>query len=720
MPYSITTKDGITVQNIPDDEPADSPRLKERVAQIRAQLNPAPREDQQQLASTTMRVAKGMKDPIDGLAQIAARAPGAGGVNSAADAFGSFLNKHIFNTPTFNRIIGVPENTQGDFAGEVLGLRGATPEKLDAEIQANNADYEQARQATGQEGFDGARLVGNVVSPVSATVAKLVPGAGAGAGMREVAKRGALGGAAGAVTQPVQGENFLTEKAGQAVVGAAAGAALAPVLTKVFQSAGRFVDRWRNSRNTVNVTPERLQEMVRQQLAADGIDAAQLPEHVFAGLADDVRTALAQGRQLEPAAALRQRDFAALGLPSTQGQVTRNPAQWQREVNLAGVEGVGEPLQALQAQQSQRIASRFRDGAGRAQERFDAGRLLTEQLQGADNVAQGNVRAAYGAFREATGRELEVPLQGLAQDYARTLETFGDAVPSAVRRHFEGLGLLGGTQRRGLSIEQAEQLIKVINANTDPANRVASRALDELRRGVQRSISEAADTSAAGAEAAHLAAEARGMAAQRFRAIEETPALRAAIGNAEPDDFVRKFVLGGKVNEIQRMQELLGPEGREQVRAQTVAYLQQKAFGANAAGDGKAAQAAFNQELQRIGRPKLVALLGEEGAEEMLRIGRVLAYIKQVPEGATPNTSGTGQMLTSMLGRTRGLRGLPYVNDYIVQPLTRFGDRRAVQAALSGPPQQARELDPQTIKALSALFAPVPVAAGVSAGSGGR
>ncbi len=36
MPYSITTKDGITINNIPDDVAPDSPDLKSRVAQIRA------------------------------------------------------------------------------------------------------------------------------------------------------------------------------------------------------------------------------------------------------------------------------------------------------------------------------------------------------------------------------------------------------------------------------------------------------------------------------------------------------------------------------------------------------------------------------------------------------------------------------------------------------------------------------------------------------------
>lgn len=41
MPYSITTKDGITIQNIPDDVPADSPQLRERVAKIRGGGNGA-------------------------------------------------------------------------------------------------------------------------------------------------------------------------------------------------------------------------------------------------------------------------------------------------------------------------------------------------------------------------------------------------------------------------------------------------------------------------------------------------------------------------------------------------------------------------------------------------------------------------------------------------------------------------------------------------------
>ena len=115
-----------------------------------------------------------------------------------------------------------------------------------------------------------------------------------------------------------------------------------------------------------------------------------------------------------------------------------------------------------------------------------------------------------------------------------------------------------------------------------------------------------------------------------------------------------------------------------------------------------------------------MALLGEQGAEEMLRVGRVLAYIKQVPEGATPGVSGTGQMVTNVLGRARGLQGLPFVNDWLVRPVGRYADRREVASALQGIPSQPAQLDPKTIEALRPLFTAVPVAGGVASGKAVR
>ena len=101
MPYSITTKDGITINNIPDGMPADSQELKDRVAKIRgaaAPANPQPVGDASRAGRLTS-LSKGMKDPIDAGAQLVSRLPGASYVNQAADAVGGFLNRNIFNTP---------------------------------------------------------------------------------------------------------------------------------------------------------------------------------------------------------------------------------------------------------------------------------------------------------------------------------------------------------------------------------------------------------------------------------------------------------------------------------------------------------------------------------------------------------------------------------------------------------------------------------------------
>lgn len=553
---------------------------------------------------------------------------------------------------------------------------------------------------------------------MSLVAGRLLPAARISAPVAQAARAGAVSGAVGGALQPALSADFATEKTGQTLAGAAAGALLGPALNRAGTSLGRLVDQWRGSRMIASVDSAQMQDMVRKQLAADGIDAASLPQSVFTSLADDVRTAISSGKKLDLAATVRKQDFDALGLPATRGQLTRNPMQWQREVNTAGIDGVGEPLQQLFAKQTRAVDGRMGKLTQGAGEAFDDGARLLGMAKTAQDQRDAGVRAAYTAFRESTGRDLEVPLQGLAQDYAETLRRFGDTVPGAVRKQFEGMGLMSGVQHRGLTIEGAEDLIKTINANADPMNKPAFRALGELRAAVQKAITDGADSSAsgAGAEAAQLANEARRFAADNFRNLAKTPGLQAAVDGMEPDQFIQRFVIGGKVNEIQRLGEAIGPEGRQVMAAQLAKHLQAKAFGANVAGDGKVAADAFNRELSRIGMPKLEALLGADGAAEVQRLGRVLAYIKQVPEGATPNTSGSGQLVASLMGKAKVAGALPWVNEVLAKPLGTAAQKFSVSRALAPVPQQAADLDPATVASLSRLFAPAPFAAGMALG----
>jgi hypothetical protein len=65
--------------------------------------------------------------------------------------------------------------------------------------------YQEARTNLGGEGFDVPELIGSIVNPVN----RLLPMGGAAG---SVAARGALGGAIGAATQPILGENLNTEQ----------------------------------------------------------------------------------------------------------------------------------------------------------------------------------------------------------------------------------------------------------------------------------------------------------------------------------------------------------------------------------------------------------------------------------------------------------------------------------------------------------------------------
>lgn len=699
-----------------------------------------PATDRQRLLSSApMRLAKGMKDPIDGSAQLLQRVLPEGvvnAVNKVADAVGG----------------------EGTFLGDVLGIKGMTPAQLDADINGSEQEYQEARQATaaptlsslvtGQKdpGFDAMRLTGNVLSPVNAAVSRLVPLPSAGAPTRALVTRGAAGGAAGAATQPVMGDNFAGEKLLQVGTGAAAGGVLTPVLSRAAEAAARYV---RARAQTGRVPPpEVIKNEIRASFARDDIDLAQIPRHVMDDLTRSTQEAMASGQQVDAAALLRRMDFERLGMQPLRGQITRDPTQFARERDLRGIQGVGEPIANRLNEQAAQLSSRFRRNTAGAQTPYDAGDSLIGQLQRWDRSSSGQVRSAYDAFRESTGRELPVPMQPLRSGYREVLTEFDDHIPSAVRKKFEEivnpprpahshgakapepkpLQILGAEgqvlsdltpkpQPKNLSIEEAERLIKTINNNYDPANKPQALALDKLRKHVQDSIIGATE-SGEGMEAATLGNFARSSARDRFQAIDNTPALKAAINDAAPDDFVKKYVINGKVREINRLAELVGPQGQQTMRQQLLRHLEQRAFGANAAGDGAGSQASFNRELESIGRNKLMAVLGPQTTDELYAIGRVMAYIQQQPAGSAVNNSNTGAAVANLFSRIGGkLSGAPYINDFVVKPLQAARERGEVQNALSAAlRQQATELEPETVNALSRLIRPAPVAAGAALG----
>lgn len=151
--------------------------------------------------STAERFVKGMKDPIDAGAQALTHMLPQGLVDAVDQA--------------------------NNFIADKTGLTTRLPAGgIDQALNQDEAQYQARRQAQGDTGFDGARLVGNIASPVNVAIAAKLPVA-ASAGNKLLTS--ALAGAGtNAATAPVYGVedqgNFLESKLKQAGVGAVGGA----------------------------------------------------------------------------------------------------------------------------------------------------------------------------------------------------------------------------------------------------------------------------------------------------------------------------------------------------------------------------------------------------------------------------------------------------------------------------------------------------------------
>lgn len=726
MPYTITTEDGLTLPNVPDNIAPDAPQIKARIQQMRAerQGQPAGPVGQAEAGGVAGGLKMGLRDPVDAGAQMLRRVipeP----VARAVDAAGNWLANQ-----------GLPVARSDGVAG------------VDKIVRDVGQQYEADRAAAGRDGFDAARLVGGVVNPVNLAL----PSATGARTAMQLARTGAVAGGAGAALQPVTGDgDFWSEKGKQAAGGAVAGGVMTPVLSKAATAAATAAKNFRASRapaavvmgGTPGLSRADLDQAVGQVLQSQGMRVEDAPRVILDSVRRQIAEATAGRLRLSPEQALRLAEAEAIGLTGdaglTAGQLTRQPLQWAREKNLSGVmidtpAGPRNPLADRFAAQNRALQGVFDNlGANRAADNVVTGELGVSALNEGNQRADDAVRAAYDAFERATGKRLEIPLQGLAQDYAEALRRYGDNIPGAVRAAMDRLGLMDGRQRAVLTIEGAEDLIKnVINRNDPgPMNRPVHGALGELRAAVQNAVASGADnaTSGAGAEAAMLAREARNIASGVYQTRREIPALAAAAADIAPDRFVQQFILSPArpFREVAGMADVLRqkPQAWQAVRASVAQHLKQAAFGTNAAGDKTIAPERFAQALQAIGPQKLQVLFSPDEVVRLNIAARRAAEMESVPAGAkmATNFSGSGNAifnLLQMLSGSPGLRQIPGVRSLANQAGEIVNERAIGQAlqpatAATKPPTQ---LSPEAVRALQALFAPAALAGGAAAGSG--
>ena len=198
-------------------------------------------------------------------------------------------------------------------------------------------------------------------------------------------------------------------------------------------------------------------------------------------------------------------------------------------------------------------------------------------------------------------------------------------------------------------------------------------------------------------------------AAKRFRLQDAVPALKAAAdGTVAPDDFIRRFVLNGKVEELQGMAKVLkatDPDAYGQARAQIGAHLNRAAFGENATGDKVFSAERFNKAIRTIGASKMAAFFTPAEIEQIKVLGRVGAYIHQAPPGSAVNSSNTASAMMNLAGR---IPGMPAVVSVAQAAKGAINNRAAVNTALNAKPAVTAApppvISPEAMNRLSQLI----------------
>lgn len=541
------------------------------------------------------------------------------------------------------------------------GLSDETRKKVTENAIQN---IQQINQATAplQEQSPKSSLAGEVTGFIFNPINKVIPAGAPSQTLTGAVTKSALqGAAANVLTTPVENEEkpFTTQKIEQAVTGATFGGAFGGALHLTANALSKGVQSVRQQFGNM-VPSNQLDDAAAKVMAEAGIDSTKVNPEFFKSLKDQAKNAIQTGDVKgfqQYATNYMNANALPVPVPMLRGQLTRDPMQYAVEQNLRGVQGVGEPIQAiLQKQNSALIQNLDALGAQKGADVISSGSTLKNALKKADEAEAQKVRDAYKAFTNSTGKNIDVPLQGLAQDYAKVLHNFGaDQIPSGVRNNLDALGLLKGTQLKVTTIEDAENLIKVINRNYDPAKQPKGtiNALDDLRRSVNNAIHEAGANLPG--EAGAVAREARAAAEKRFTTIESIPALRDVLKGREPDKFVQKHILQGNVAEIDKMTKFLrenNPEALTQIQNDVMRLIKNRVTNNVSDANAKFSQAQLKEFLSDTTGERLKRFLSPEQINGLKQLNRVAENALVEPVASAVNKSNTASAAANLVKGT--------------------------------------------------------------------
>ena len=334
-------------------------------------------------------------------------------------------------------------------------------------------------------------------------------------------------------------------------------------------------------------------------------------------------------------------DTLPIPIKLSEGQATRDPKLFSDEMNSRG--------------KNKEFAQRYNDQNAQLVDNIDAikekaspnvygtnvvenGQSLIDAYLDIDKLRKDAISKAYIALKDKAGGNFPIDGVKFAENAYDSLkknlktEFLPDSIKKQVDRFKNG---------EPMTFEQFEALRTNLAAEMRKADRSgdgnAEFALGKVREALE-DLPLVGETK----ELKVLADTARGLAKERFDTLSSDSAYKAAVnGKVAPDDFINKFVINGKKNDIDKMVAHLGvdSQAREVMAAGLVNWLKSKAGILND-GSGTFSQKGFNKALDSID-PKILTIVGPEVNQQLKQLGRTARNIQERPVGAYVNESNT-------------------------------------------------------------------------------
>jgi hypothetical protein len=545
---------------------------------------------------------------------------------------------------------------------------------------------------------------GRVMTSLAANPGAQVAGAGAG-------------GAAGAYTKETgggPGAQFVA-----ALAGGVAGGMTAPIVQNVTRSIAQKITAMRPNSQAGQDLRQQIDITISQAMSENGITLAELPADILNGLRADVAKAMSMQGIVSKDALRRLADYRQAGATPTRASLTLDPVDVTQQKNLAkvGANSSDETLQMLSRAQHENNATLIdgmnRAGAGNAPDALAAGGQAITALERLQGKVKSKTDSLYDAARNTQGRSADLDPSYFTQRASDLLDQalLGSKLPDDVRGL---LNKVAGAQMP-FTVDVAEQLKTRIGDLQRGSNEPSVRkALGMVRQALEET--PLLPGQQIGQESIDAFNMARAQHRKWMKMVESTPALERVVDGAEPDQFVREFIIGsGKNANVSGVMKLANAlktdkQAKEAIKYHLALHLKEKAL--NGASDevGNFSQSAFNKEMKRIGDAKLKLFFSKAELDQLKVIGRVASYEQVQPKGSAVNNSNSGALvlgqLIDRLGKSSLLQKIPLGPALIGEPLTNisigFKSKRAANvpnALLRQPSKAQREILPMTLLA---------------------